>query len=156
MADRSGRAGVQMPSAITRRQLLLSTSAMGLGLLAGCGRLPWRTQAQQPARVLRIGWLSFDPAVQSLARQESFRQGLRDLGYDEAQPILLESRYADGLTARLPALAAELVQLPVDVLVAAGGPTALAARDATSTIPIVMVFERDPVAEELVASFARP
>jgi len=56
----------------------------------------------------------------------------------------------------LPALAAELVQLPVDILVAAGGPTAPAARDATSTIPIVMVFERDPVAEELVASFARP
>jgi putative tryptophan/tyrosine transport system substrate-binding protein len=139
---------------VSRRRFVGSAGVAGLGLLAGCGRLPG--QAAPPAKVLRIGWLSFDPAVQSLARQESFRQGLRDFGYDEAQPILIEPRYADGLIARLPTLAAELVQLPVDILVAAGGPTALAARDATSTIPIVMVFERDPVAEGLVASFARP
>ena len=141
-----------MPHRWSRRQVVQGAGAVGLGLLVGCGR--WPGQVEPPAKVPRIGWLSFDPAVQSIARQESFRQGLREFGHGEQ--ILIESRYADGLPARLPALAAELVQLPVDILVTAGGPTALAAHAATSTVPIVMVFERDPVAEGLVASLARP
>jgi putative ABC transport system substrate-binding protein len=128
--------------------------AAGLGLLAGCGQLPG--QAQQPAKVPRIGWLALEPHAQGAALEESFREGLRDFGYAETQQVLIEARYADGLPARLPALAAELVELPVDILVAAGGTTAVAAHEATSTIPIVMLFARDPVAEGLVASPARP
>src|SRR5215207_1819997 len=139
-------------SELSRRRFVGGLGLAGAGLLAGCGR--WPGQAAPAAKVPRIGWLSFDPAVQSVARQESFRQGLREFGLDEQ--ILIESRYADGLPAQLPALAADLVQLPVDILVTAGGPTALAAHAATHTIPIVMVFERDPVAEGLVASLARP
>src|SRR5688572_1903562 len=137
----------------SRRQIVQGAGAVGLGLVAGCGRWPGQTQ---PAKVPRIGWLALEPPAQSMALEESFRQGLRDFGYVEAQHILIESRYADGLPARLPALAAELVQRSVDILVAAGGTTALAARAATSTIPIVMMFARDPVAEGLVASLAQP
>ena len=144
-----------MDRQLSRRQIVQSAGAVGLGLVAGCGR--WPGQAAPAAKMLRIGWLARDVAAQSVPLQESFRQGLRDFGYVETQHFLIEARYADGVPARLPALAAELVQLPVDILVAAGGgPPALAARDATSTIPIVMVSERDTVAEGLVASFAWP
>jgi putative tryptophan/tyrosine transport system substrate-binding protein len=137
---------------LSRRQFVVGAGSVGL--LAGCGWLPG--QAAPAARVPRIGWLALEPRAQSVSLEESFQQGLRDFGYGEVQHILIEPRYADGLTARLPALAAELVQLPVDILVAAGGTTALAAHDATSTIPIVMMFARDPVVEGLVASLARP
>src|SRR3954452_22662050 len=79
-----------MPAAITRRQLLLSTSAMGLGLLAGCGRLPW--QGPAPAKVPHIGVLAFVTADPSDVDNPAFRQGLRDLGYSEGQNITLEWR----------------------------------------------------------------
>jgi putative ABC transport system substrate-binding protein len=86
---------------------------------------------------------------------EAFQQGLRDLGYVEGQTIGLEYRFAAGQNERLPALAAELVRLPVDVLVTAGAGV-LAAQRATATIPIVFTVFADPVAEGLVASLARP
>ena len=87
---------------------------------------------------------------------ESFRQGLQELGYIEGKTIAIVYRSAEGKPERLPALAAELVQLPVDIIVAQSGQVALATRDTTTTIPIVTVSGADPVAIGLVASLARP
>jgi putative ABC transport system substrate-binding protein len=109
--------------------------------------------------VHRIGWLSTDfppPASTSQAREEAFRQGLRALGYVEGQNLVLEFRYAQGSAERLPDLAAELVRLPVEVLVAGGAPAIRAAQHATRTIPIVMAGTGDPVAAGFIASLARP
>jgi putative tryptophan/tyrosine transport system substrate-binding protein len=112
--------------------------------------------AQQPAKaVRRVGVLIFRPTA-SQASQEAFRQDLRDRGYVEGQNILIEWRSADGRTDRANALATELVRLKVDVIVAEFTPTALAAKRATRTIPIVMAGAGDPVATGLVASLARP
>jgi len=115
---------------------------------------PLTTDAQQAGKVPRIGFLS--PGNATSAPNEAFRQGLRELGYVEGQNLVVEYRWADGDTARLPALAAELVRLRVDVLVAATNPAVLAARQATSTIPIVFAASSDPVGTGLVASLAHP
>jgi putative ABC transport system substrate-binding protein len=115
-------------------------------------------QAQQPKKVPRIGYLSsFDPATES-ARSEAIRLGLRELGYIEGQNIAIEYRYAEGKRGRQPELAAELVRLKVDIiLVAVGGRPIQAAKNATKTIPIVMVGQgSDPVEAGLVESLARP
>jgi putative tryptophan/tyrosine transport system substrate-binding protein len=116
-------------------------------------------EAQQPTKVHRIGWLSADfppPSSTSQAREEALRQGLRDLGYVEGQNLVIESRYAEGSAERLPDLAAELVRLQVEVLVAGGAPAIRAAQHATRTIPIVMAGTADPVAQGFVASLAHP
>ena len=113
---------------------------------------------QQPKKVPRIGYLSTaDPATES-ARSEAIRLALRELGYIEGQNIAIEYRYAEGKLDRLPELAAELVRLKVDIIVVAGGDTAIrAAKNATKTIPIVMVGAgSDPVEAGLVESLARP
>jgi ABC-type uncharacterized transport system substrate-binding protein len=109
-------------------------------------------QAQQPKKVPRIGYLS------SSARSEAIRLGLRELGYIEGQNIAIEYRYAEGKRGRQPELAAELVRLKVDIiLVAVGGRPIQAAKNATKTIPIVMVGQgSDPVEAGLVESLARP
>ena len=91
-----------------------------------------------------------------MARIEAFRQGLRELGYVEGKNIVIEWRYADGKLDRLPALAAELVRLKVDVIVTAGPTATRAAKEATVTIPIVMAQDSDPVGSGFVASLARP
>src|SRR5262249_19602630 len=105
-----------------------------------------RVEAQQPTKVQRIGSLyAGDPSTQS-ARLEAFRQGLRDLGYVEGKNIVIERRYAEGKYDRLPALVAELIRLKVDIIVTGGGPATRAAKEATSTIPIVMTNDADPVA----------
>jgi ABC-type uncharacterized transport system substrate-binding protein len=143
-----------MPSAITRRQLLLSTSAMGLGLLAGCGRLPW--QAQEPAKAPHIGVLSLITADPSDVDNAAFRQGLRDLGYSEGQNITLEWRAPGDRIDQYPELAADLVRLSVDVIVAQGTAASGAAKQASATIPVVMAYSSDPVRAGLVASLARP
>jgi ABC-type uncharacterized transport system substrate-binding protein len=120
--------------------------------------LPFSAQAQQPKKVYRIGYLSsFDPAGES-ARAEGIRLALRERGHIEGQNITIEYRYAKGKPDRYPELAAELVRLKVDVIVAAGGtPTVRAAKNATKTIPIVMVGAgSDPVEAGLVDSLARP
>ena len=109
-------------------------------------------QAQQPTKVLRIGYLTggdFSP-------NEAFVQGLRDLGYFEGKNIVIEVRNADGTMDRLPDLAAELVRLKVDVIVAVGGQATLPVKHATSTIPIVFTLVSDPVGAGLVTSLARP
>ena len=117
--------------------------------------VPLASQAQPPAKVARIGYLSAVGGAES-PPAEAFRQGLRELGYVEGHNIAIEFRTAEGKNDRLPALAAELLQLPVDLLVARSTLAARAAKNATTTVPIVMVVDADPVATGLVASLARP
>jgi putative tryptophan/tyrosine transport system substrate-binding protein len=127
-----------------------------LGTLAG-GLLaaPLAAEGQQAAKIARIGYLAPNLAA-SPHLHEAFRQGLRDLGYVESQNVVIEYRSAEGKPERLPALAAELVALKVDVIVGPGTPTALAARQATRTLPIVFATAADPVGSGLVTSLARP
>ena len=113
-------------------------------------------EAQQAAKVPRIGYLTAASLSAFAARTEAFRQGLRELGYIEGKNILIEYRYADGKTDRVPALADELVRIKVDIIVTGGAPATLSAKDATRTIPIVMGSDADPVGSGVVASLARP
>ena len=113
-------------------------------------------KAQQPTKVLRIGFLSAVSPSTISARTEAFRQGLRELGYIEGKNIAIESRYAEGKLDRLSELAAELVRLKVDVIVSAGPTVTRPVKEATVTIPIVMALDDDPVGSGFVASLARP
>jgi len=121
------------------------------GLLA----VPRASEAQQGAKAARIGYLSTNLAANPHLL-EAFRQGLRDLGYVEGRNVVIEYRDAEGKPERLPALAAELVALKVDVIMAPGNSLALAAKQATRTLPIVFAAVTDPVASGLVTSLARP
>jgi len=114
------------------------------------------TEAQQPKKVPRIGYLSGSAAAAMSSRTEAFQHGLRDLGYVEGKNIVIEYRYAEGKLHRLPAPAAELVRLKVDLIVSAGPAVTRAAKQATATIPIVMAFDEDPVGSGFAASLARP
>ena len=123
-----------------------------LGLLAA----PLAVKAQPSAHVPRIGLLSiFAPAV-GQSKAESFREGLREVGYLEGKNILIETRWAEGHRERFAELAADLVRMQVAVLVTDTTPVTLAAMQATQTIPIVMITSGDPVEAGLVASLARP
>ena len=119
------------------------------------GAVAW---AQQPKKVHRIGYLSSSNAASESARFEGIRLALRELGYVEGQNIAVEYRYADGKLDRLPELAAELVRLKVDIIVAVGGVGSIeAAKNATKTIPVVMGSSpNDPVEAGFVESLARP
>jgi putative ABC transport system substrate-binding protein len=112
--------------------------------------------AQQTGKIPRIGYLDAVSRSFGAARSEAFRQGLRALGYVEGKNIVTEYRYAEGKRGRLPALAEELVRLKVDVIITAGASATRAAKKATSTIPIVMAQDSDPVGKGVVASLARP
>jgi putative ABC transport system substrate-binding protein len=112
--------------------------------------------AQQQRRVPKVGYLFSFTQAEGRHLWEACRQGLRDLGYVEGQSIILEPRWADGRHERLPALAADLVGRNVDVIVSAATPASLAAKAATSTIPIVIVAVGEPVKTGLVVSLARP
>jgi len=126
-----------------------------LALLA-LGAAPLAAEAQQAAKIPRIGFLAANLAASPHLR-EAFRQGLRDLGYVEGRNIVIEYRDAEGQLERLPALAAELIALKVTVIVTGGAtPTALAAKQATRTLPIVFTSAPDPVTDGLVTSLARP
>jgi len=118
-------------------------------------------EAQQAKKIPRVGylWFGFAPSpapARPNPQVESFRQGLRELGYVEGKNIIVEFRYAEGKFERLPDLAAELVRLKVDVIVTASTPAIRAAQHATNTIPIVMANVGDPIAQGFVASLARP
>jgi putative ABC transport system substrate-binding protein len=112
--------------------------------------------AQQPKKVPRIGFLSATSPSTISARTEAFRQGLRELGYVEGKNIVIEFRYAEGKVDRLPALAAELVRLKVEAILTAGPTVTRPVKEATSSIPIVMTFDDDPVGSGFAASLARP
>jgi putative ABC transport system substrate-binding protein len=130
---------------------LMVTFALGLVL----ARVS--SEAQQPTKVPRIGYVTETGDFSSPSPNlEAFRQGLRDLGYVEGKNIVIEFRSAEGKPDRVPSLVAELVQLKVDVLVSQTTTGILAARQATKTIPIVMVTVQDPVARGLIDSLARP
>jgi putative tryptophan/tyrosine transport system substrate-binding protein len=139
-------------SAISRRRVVQGTGAVGLGLLAGCGR--WPGQAQGPTRVPRIGYLTNGGSISR--EYAGFFQGLAGLGYVEGQNLVVEKRFAEGQPERLPVMAGELVRLPVDAIVAPGARAVSAAKEATSTIPIVMTGTGDPVELGFIASLAHP
>jgi putative tryptophan/tyrosine transport system substrate-binding protein len=113
-------------------------------------------EAQQTKKVPRIGFLATVSPSTLSDRVEAFRQGLRELGYVEGKNIVIEWRYAEGKADRLPGLAAELVRLKVDIIVTSGPVPTRSAKTATSTIPIVMTNDPDPVADGFIASLARP
>ena len=113
-------------------------------------------EAQQPKKIPRIGFLGALSPSSISARIEAFRQGLRELGYVEGKNLVIEYRWAEGKFDRVPALAAEIVQLKVEVIVTAGPTDTRAAKQATVTIPIVMGFDNDPVGSGFVASLAQP
>src|SRR5262245_4773922 len=121
---------------------------------AALGR-PVAANTQQPAKIARIGYLAGNLAA-GPHLQEAFLQGLRDLGYVEGRNVVIEYRDAEGKFERLPALAAELVALKVDVILAPGTPAALATKQATRTLPIVFAAATDPVTDGLVTNLARP
>jgi len=128
-------------------------------LTFGCLVAPLAAEAQPSTKVYRIGWLRPDSPPspsQPFPPQEAFRQRLRELGYVEGQNLVTESRYAEGREERLHELAAELVRLKVDVIVAPGTAAIQAAQHATRTIPIVMTGANDPAGQGLVASLAHP
>ena len=112
--------------------------------------------AQQPGKVFRIGFLDNSSASGSAVLVDAFKQELSKLGWIEGKNIAIESRFAEQKYERLPELAADLVRLKVDLIVTSGGPSALEAKKATTTIPIVMTSVGDPVASGLIVSLARP
>jgi putative ABC transport system substrate-binding protein len=121
--------------------------------LVGCAAM---AEAQQPEKLPRIGYLESGGAERMKSRLAAFQQGLQELGYLEGKNIVIEQRYAAGKFERLPELAAELIRLKVDVILTSGAPAAHAAKQVTTTIPIVMGNAADPVGTGLVSSLARP
>ena len=140
-----------------RRSLLRGLRlAFGLTLLLGALVAPIGVESQQVVTAPRIGYLTLDLAA-VLRNRDSFLKGLRDLGYSEGRNLLIEYRDAERRLERLPALAAELVALKVDVIVANGGTAAaLAAKQATRTLPVVFSGVGEPVSDGLVINLARP
>jgi len=129
-----------------RRRFLLTS-------LAGALAAPLAAGAQQATKVARVGYLATNPTPHF---QAAFRQGLREFGYVEGRNLVIEDRDAAGKLERLPALAAELVALKVDVIVAPNTPAALATKQATKTLPIIFTAVADPVTSKLVTSLAHP
>jgi ABC-type uncharacterized transport system substrate-binding protein len=127
--------------------ILVVIAVMGVGAMA---------QAQQTGKIFRIGYLDNSSASGNAPLLEAFRQEMHKLGWVDGKNFTFEYRFADGKFDRLPDLAADLVRLKVDLIMASGGQPALAAKDATTTIPIVMANAGDPVAFGLVASLGRP
>ena len=134
----------------------MKKKVIGLALAALLFALSLPAAAQQPTKIPRIGYLTGASLSSMSARIEAFRQGLRELGYAEGKNIVIEWRAAEEKLDRLPALAAELVRLKVDIIVTAGSSPTRAAKEATNTIPIVMAQDPDPVGSGFVASLARP
>ena len=128
----------------------------GLTLCAMLFALSYSASAQQQAKIPRIGFLTNNSSTGLGAADEAFRQGLRSLGYVEGKSLVTEYRYGEGKVGRLAEMAAELVRLKVDVIVTGGPTSTRTAKQATSTIPIVMATDPDPVGNGFVASLARP
>jgi len=136
---------------MSRRILVLFCLLIAVLLIAGSA------EAQQPAKVPRIGFLGGVSPSANSARIAAFRQGLAELGYVEGKNILIEWRHTEAAKLdRLPVLAAELVRLKIEIIVTGGPPATRSAKEATATIPIVMGFDDDPVGNGFVKSLARP
>jgi len=129
-----------------------SVLALCTMLLALC----FSAEAQQPKKIPRVGFLIASSAAEQQVRLEAFRRGLRELGYVEGKNINVELRSGEGKADLLPDAAAELVRLNVDVIVTGGVTSTHAAKKATSTIPIVMALDGDPIGSGFVASLAHP
>jgi putative ABC transport system substrate-binding protein len=136
---------------MSRRAVVFNCLLPTVLLLAG-----FRVEAQQPTKTPRIGWLTAGSLSATPERTEAFRQGLRELGYIEGKNIVIEWRSPEGKPDRMPTLAAELVRLKVDVIVTGGSGATRPVKEATSTIPIVMAQDQDPIGNGFVASLARP
>jgi putative tryptophan/tyrosine transport system substrate-binding protein len=135
---------------MTKKIILLALCSL---LLARCSA----AEAQQPKKIFRIGYISGSDAATDAARSEPFRQALRELGYVEGRDIAIEYRYAEGKQALFPELAAGIVRLKVDVIVASGDTLVRAAKNETKTIPIVMMgFGADPVEAGFIENLAHP
>ena len=134
----------------TRRQVVQGAGAVGLGLLAGCGR--WPGQAPKP-KVHRVGWLGSEA---NMVWYEAFRQGMREQGYIEGQNLVLDARFADVAYSQAVPLVAEVVSQTPEVIVTATPVWTASARQVTQSVPIVFGISSDPVAEGVVASLARP
>ena len=145
------------PSFISRRQFAVGAGATSLGLLVGCGRLsiPTLSQTRPAPKVARVGFL-WPGSSDDRYGHESFRQGLRELGYVEGGNIEVVWRFGEGDFTRVPALAAELIALPVDVLVVNSDPAVQVAKQQTGVIPIVMAVVGDPIGPGFVSSLAHP
>lgn len=139
--------------ALAVRRVTRAAVAIAVSLLAS---LPLATEAQPPGKVYRIAYLGNSSAALESELIAAFRQGLRDLHYVEGRNIEIEYRWAEGRYDRLPALVAEVVQRKVDIILVAGTPAALAAKEGTRTIPIIMASLGDPIAAGVVPSLARP
>jgi putative ABC transport system substrate-binding protein len=156
--SREQRAGSSEPRmaeespCLALRRLLFALSSLAALLAA----LSLPASAQQPVKAARVGLLLQGTSTSLTTRIEGFQQGLRERGYVEGKNIALEQRFDDDREERLPALAAELVRLRVDIIVAAATPAVMAAKQATTTIPIIFVHSADPVALGLVTSLAQP
>jgi putative tryptophan/tyrosine transport system substrate-binding protein len=140
---------IDLKSALHNLKAAIVTGAVFFALCAPA-------DAQQPAKIPRLGFLSAASPSAIMARTEAFRQGLRELGYVEGKNIVIEWRSAEGKQDRVPALAAELVRLKVDIIVSGGPIPTRAVKEVTSTTPVVMGFDIDPVGNRFVASLARP
>jgi putative tryptophan/tyrosine transport system substrate-binding protein len=152
--EQGAGSGMTLKETIVKRFFGVTLSPLSFAL--SYSALCEAAQAQQPAKVRRIGYWGLSISPTNPERFDAFRQGLRQLGYTEGKDIIFEIRNADGKLDRLNELAAELVRLRVDVIVTRGtGPTR-AAKAATSTIPIVMTQDPDPVGNGFVASLAKP
>src|SRR4029077_484381 len=139
------------------KEKTMKTKITVLALCAMLFALGSPAEAQQPAKIPRIGFLSGSGDPKTPGPQlEAFRRGLQELGYIEGQNILVEYRYVEGKLDRLPSLVAELMQLKVDVFISGNLLAIRAAKQATKTIPIVMVTTADPVTAGLIDSLARP
>ena len=136
--------------------LIAESSVLLFALSATLLALCVSVDAQLPAEIPRVGFLGATDASTNAARMEAFRQGLHDLGYVEGKNIVIEYRWAQGKVERLPDLVTELVHLKVHVIVTSGPAGNRTAKQATSTIPIVMAQDNDPVGSGFVVSLARP
>ena len=136
--------------------MTVTRAALAVVLTLGVLVAPLAAETQPPAKAPRIGFLGGASPSAASHFLDAFRRGLRERGYVEGQNIVIEYRWAEGRQERLPGLAAELVGLKVDVIVAAITTAALAAKNVTTTIPIVMMVVNEPVRVGLVASLARP
>ena len=151
------RGTARVSARLSRRTFIQRVAGLGAAtLLTSCGGQLVAPSPTPTPKLRRIGYLSGNVRASVEAFSEPFRQQLRELGYLEGRDLVIDFRIADNAMDRLPAMAAELIALPVDVIVAEAGPAQRAAKLATTTIPIVFTLSGDPVGAGLVASLARP